>query len=122
MKTKQERTVFKCDFCNKIAGDYAEHCLKCGKDVCIDCRISGKVGIEYSHSVHCNGTGDGWYCNKCDGELRSRLSQGLPKDPLHTAYVAIHDFKIHIEQQYRDNTAEKNRLEANLKKAQGNSL
>lgn len=77
---KEQVTVekIKCDFCGKEAW---KHCLHCGKDICYEC-----IGIdakEYKHGIHVGGSGDGLYCNECDGSLKNSDNK------IHAAYRKI---------------------------------
>lgn len=58
-----------------------QSCTECGQHFCDDC---GKTHIRtYHHSVWCQGSGDGYYCNACDEWPRN---QGNAK---HSAYCKI---------------------------------
>jgi len=85
MKRVIEKEVTICDKCNKET--YVRKCLKCGVEHCWDCRQT--EGVEYTHSVWSSGSGDGYYCNKCDTELKKTHS-----DKLHSAYLTIEDLGI----------------------------
>jgi len=63
MKKTISKTVNFCDKCNKEE-EWLTACLGCGVEMCGKCQ--DKHGVEYSHAVHCSGSGDGFYCNPCD--------------------------------------------------------
>lgn len=67
MKKTVKREITVCDICGKEAG-YATTCRKCGLEVCYDCEEGHMV--KYNHAVHFTGSGDGYYCNKCNTELK----------------------------------------------------
>jgi hypothetical protein len=79
---KKERTVEvnTCDWCGEET--YGTKCLRCGKDVCYECKDS--EGVEYPFSLHFSGSSDGWYCNKCNDYLTKKGD-----DVLHNAYRRI---------------------------------
>lgn len=84
MKKTIEKEVEFCDACE--AEGYTTACLCCGKEFCYDCRKTN--GVEYSHSVHCQGSGDGFYCTECDSKLKKSGA-----DKLHRAYLKIQDLR-----------------------------
>lgn len=78
-KTELKETTY-CDHCGKEG--YVTSCIKCETEHCWECRkLHGK---EYNHGVFVCGSGDGYYCNKCDAEL---TRTGL--DKMHAAYRVI---------------------------------
>lgn len=111
-KISRKVTATKCDVCRKISEIASFTCLGCGKDVCYECHKG--AGIEYTHGVHFGGSGDGYYCNRCDGERRTRINRGEPPDPLHRAYLDIHNFKLERARKYQEEKAETKRLEKAL--------
>lgn len=80
MKKVIKKEVTFCDCCGNEM-EYSHKCIRCGKDHCYNCLSKGK---EYAHSVHCSGSGDGFYCNECDAILTQSKS-----DTLHNAYKEI---------------------------------
>ena len=80
MKKTILKEVTFCDCCGEET--YVTQCLRCGTEHCYECRK--KVGKDYTHSVHCSGSGDGYYCNICDHLLRK-----TKEDEIHSAYVEI---------------------------------
>ena len=93
MKRIIEKEVVFCDSCQKEA--YTDTCLRCGVQHCYDCRKT--KGVEYKHAVHFSGSGDGYYCNQCDGILYS-----TGDDKLHSAYVKIKNLRKESELFYID--------------------
>lgn len=69
MERTKTVTYRRCDFCDEHEAHY--QCDGCEKDVCYECRE--RVGITYIHSLFCHGTGDGFYCHKCDETCKSEL-------------------------------------------------
>ena len=67
MKKIIKKEMYVCDICTSSDSIYT-HCKECGKDFCYECRKDNTV--EYPHSVHCTGSGDGTYCNQCDAKLK----------------------------------------------------
>jgi len=92
MKKIVQKEVSICDHCGKE--EYTEPCLRCGIEHCWECRET--QGIEYRHSVHFQGTGDGYYCRACDKYLKEH------KDILHSAYLAIKKLKNEEKEFYDD--------------------
>ena len=91
MKKKVEMDMTFCDKCGKQ--DYVYTCIRCGYEVCYECRKSEMV--EYTSGVHFSGSGDGCYCNNCDSIL---LVNGT--DPLYNAYRNIKELKEENESSY----------------------
>ena len=83
-KTEQVETEY-CDFCEANPARY-NHCFRCDKAICYDCRKT--QAHEYSHGINVGGSGDGLYCNECDGVLRKSGA-----DPLHRAYLVVESLK-----------------------------
>ncbi len=81
MKKTIKKEVRFCDKCGK-EDSYPTACLACGTEMCYDCQT--KHGVSYSHAVHFQGSGDGFYCKPCDAKLTARGS-----DKQHNAYLAI---------------------------------
>lgn len=86
-KTELKESTY-CDHCGKE--NYVTECMRCGTEHCYECRKT--EGKEYSHGVHFSGSGDGYYCSKCDAELMK--SGG---DERHTAYRAIASLRLEAE-------------------------
>lgn len=97
-----------CDVCDKRG--YATRCLNCGAEHCYDCRKLH--GVEYVHGVHFSGSGDGYYCNKCDVLLRNN------GDALHAAYRRIQDLRSEEKAFYEGATIRADAAEAELKRLQ----
>jgi len=98
-----------CDGCG--AQTYVTPCLHCDVEHCWECRK--KLGREYAHAVYFAGSGDGYYCKSCDGELSRNGS-----DPLHNAYVEIQqvrDDRIAADRRFKELG---DKAEANLKALQ----
>ena len=81
MKKTITKKVTLCDNCEKES-DYPTRCLKCGAEYCSSCY--SKRGVSYHHGLYYSGSGDGFYCHKCDAALKAS-----GKDKLHTAYLNI---------------------------------
>lgn len=108
MKKTVEKEVTICDFCEKDGAFYS--CLKCGKDICYECR---KIqAVEYSHAVYFQGSGDGLYCIECDSILR------IDGDPLHRAYQVIQSLRNERNGFYADFQKRQEAAEAHLKSLQ----
>lgn len=89
-KTIKREEVF-CDYCAK--GSY-EKCLGCKKDICWDCQKT--KGIDFKHSVHFSGSGDGFYCNECLG------NKEVTSTPLFKAYKEINNLRNEQKNWYDD--------------------
>lgn len=105
MKTTKTIETKTCDFCG--ADDCYYKCLRCGKDVCYECKK--KAGIEYQHSICCSGSGDGFYCHECDK---------ADKSPLHAAYQEIRSLRNESDGFWEDFKKRSDAAEARLKKLQ----
>lgn len=81
MKKIIKKEVCFCDLCKKES-NYPTPCLGCGSEVCYECQK--KSGVVYPHAVHLSGSGDGFYCDKCDAKLWRNGT-----DKLHGAYRAV---------------------------------
>ena len=84
MKKSILKEVTFCDCCDKEG--YVVQCIRCGIEHCWKCRES--QGKNYTYSVWCSGSGDGYYCNECDEVLMK-----TEKSELHSAYVNINNLK-----------------------------
>ncbi len=80
MKKTVTKEVTICDHCGKET--YVDTCLHCGLEHCYKCRET--EGTVYSYGVFIHGSGDGYYCGKCDREL------SLGNNKLYWAYRKIH--------------------------------
>lgn len=87
-----QKEVSICDVCGKEA--YVHTCLGCGMDFCWDC--SKKDGITYEHAVYFSGTGDGFFCHKCDANPPKKIEK------LHQAYRRIRVLREEQEIWYSD--------------------
>ena len=74
-----KKAVSFCDECGKEV--HVQSCLGCGVEHCFECRR--KMGSEYEHAVHFSGTGDGYFCHKCDKTPPEDVKE------LHLAYQKI---------------------------------
>lgn len=79
MKKETTETKTICDFCCKK--ECWDKCLRCGRDVCWECKET--AGVEYRHSVYAQGSGDGFYCSHCNTAMEQN------PDHLFCAYKAI---------------------------------
>lgn len=93
-----------CDVCG--ARGYADTCLGCGADHCYDCRKNH--GIAYSHGVHFQGSGDGYYCHTCDVAMRNN------GNPLHAAYRRILELRNEEKAFYEGSSVRSKNAEAVL--------
>lgn len=84
MKKTVTKEVTCCDCCEKE--EYLTTCMNCGIEHCYDCEKT--EGKKYVHAVNFSGSGDGYYCKKCDTDLISnRIS------PRHIAYRKIESLR-----------------------------
>lgn len=81
MKQTVQIEVHCCDACS-AQQDYVSTCINCGAEHCFECRA--KEGKKYSKGVYVSGSGDGYYCNKCDAELTKSGA-----DERHAAYRSV---------------------------------
>ena len=87
MKKTKQIEYEACDICEDPAYNT---CRGCGKSFCLPC---GKMqGVEYEHSLFCRGTGDGYYCHKCN---TAKITNG--NDPLFNCYVHIKTLRRQYE-------------------------
>lgn len=66
MKKTILKEVSICDICGASDNIYYA-CHNCGIQFCYDCNKTH--GKSYNHGLHFSGSGDGYYCNKCDAVL-----------------------------------------------------
>lgn len=85
MKKIVQREVHACDVCG-AEHDWPQVCMKCGKELCYNCR--DKEGVTYECAVFHSGSGDGFYCKPCDKELTKSRS-----DKKHNAYRCIQSLR-----------------------------
>lgn len=114
MKQKlwREVKVEVCDHCGKE--DYMnKKCLCCGVEHCYDCRKDLTIGIIYPAYIYCSGSGEGYFCQKCNVMLLSTPQQ-RKMDPvqrrtsvLHGAYIAV--YRLQQDMEEVKNTFEKRR-------------
>ncbi len=71
MKKEILKEVMICDCCKKEA--YLDKCLGCGQEFCWECRE--KLGITYHAGVHFSGSGNGFFCSKCNINPSSEIFQ-----------------------------------------------
>lgn len=108
MKKTKQVEYNACDSCNN--DEYAFYtCRGCGKSFCFSCRE--KQGVEYKHSLFCSGTGDGYYCNKCNAE---KLGHG--NDPVFNCYAHIKTLRRQYEILEEELKEAGKRAEENLKR------
>ena len=88
MKKTELKEVTCCDHCGKET--YVTACMGCGIEHCWECRKT--EGKEYSHGVNFSGSGDGYYCSKCDAALAKNGD-----DERHTAYRAVASLRLEAE-------------------------
>ncbi len=81
MKKELLKTVTVCDKCGTDENVWTK-CLRCGAEHCYECKET--CGVEYNHAVHFQGSGDGYYCYKCDDHLKE-----AGDNKLHSAYLDI---------------------------------
>lgn len=106
MKVTREVESNVCDQC----GEYASYeCLTCHSDMCYEC--SESKGVKYPHSLHFSGSGDGFYCLKCDRDLRETGTSSL-----HTAYLTIQSLRVEEKEFYTDLKIRAERAENELKR------
>lgn len=109
MKKKEVREVVYCDNCKKE--NYVTACMHCGIEHCWECReIAGK---EYPHSVYSSGSGDGYYCSKCDKELTI-----IGDDAIHKAYRTIAYLRKELDSWLLNFKVRQEKAEAKLKSLQ----
>ena len=87
-----------------------DKCLGCGKDVCYECKKA--EGNEFYHSVHCGGSGDGFYCIICLGNPK------IIKTSLYQAYLTIQRLRNEEKVWYDDFRIRCENAEKDLKKIQ----
>mgnify|MGYP007037387226 CR=1 FL=1 len=85
MKKTVMKEVTCCDCCKKEA-EHLTACMNCGIEHCYDC--TEMEGKHYVRAVNYGGSGDGYYCKKCDIELMSNRSS-----PRHIAYRKIESLR-----------------------------
>ncbi len=105
MKTTTTVEVKSCDICGKA--DTYDSCFGCGKDLCWRC-CDNKKAVRYSHGVHIQGSGDGYYCLECDKRLTD--------DPLHKSYVQIKQIRDEAERFHEAWDARRKVAEAECKR------
>ena len=88
MKKTVKKEVSICDECGKQG--CLHECMICGKDYCYEC--FKVIGIKFSHSVRCSGSGDGEYCAECVEKNSS--------DELIIAYQAIQSLRDECDAYY----------------------
>jgi len=102
-----------CDSCDEQG--YVTKCLSCGTEHCYECRKT--EGKEYKHAINFSGSGDGYYCNKCDAELTKNKT-----DKRHTAYRHIESLRNEAKAWSDDFTKRSDEAEATLKRLGQNDV
>lgn len=106
-------TVFICEECGKEF-DYEHYkCLGCGRSVCFDCRETLK---EYHSVLFHAGSGDGYFCPKCDSTPPDRVRV------LHEAYRVIESLRSESKSWNEEFRRRTNKAEAKLRAAQREDL
>ena len=105
MKKTVMKEVTCCDCCGKE--EYLTACINCGVEHCYDCEKT--EGKKYVHAVHFSGSGDGYYCKKCDDELTSSDS-----NPRHIAYRKIESLRNEANAWSVDFKARANKAESEV--------
>ena len=86
MKQTMQIEVHCCDSCGKQE-NYVTTCANCGTEHCYECQKT--EGKAYPHGVYVGGSGDGYYCKKCDAELTKAGT-----DKKHKAYLGIASLRL----------------------------
>lgn len=94
MRIKRTIAVDICDCC-KVKESHSQKCLNCGKAVCFECERGGH-GKDFRHSIHCSGSGDGFYCSECVPQM---IASG---EPLFMAYRSIQLLSAEYEAYYKE--------------------
>lgn len=94
MKKIEPIEVTYCDHCKKRV-DYATKCMRCGVEHCWTCK--GRAGKSYNHGVHVSGSGDGYYCLKCDAALAADGG-----DAVYNSYRDIANLRRQLDDWSRD--------------------
>ena len=89
MKKTVSREIIVCDVCHADCG-YPRVCEECGTEMCRQC--ADAHGKTYPHGVYCCGSGDGFYCAKCDSVLTMRGT-----DRRHNACRAVERLRMEGE-------------------------
>lgn len=97
MRKKQTIINKYCDICAREEEAF-DTCLCCGKDFCIS--HAKTMGVEYLFSVNFGGSGDGFFCKKCDIEL-SNDNTTHPLYRLHEAYKEIKYLRDEAKEYYK---------------------
>lgn len=97
MKKVIRKEVTLCDACGRET--YIAKCLGCGVEHCYDCQK--QLGVEYRHGVSFSGSGDGYFCLKCDANPPEKV-RGL-----HSTYQIIKRLRYEADgyYQYFDETS-----------------
>lgn len=103
MKKTIEKEIDVCDECGDEQHVYYK-CKHCGIDHCWDCRE--EHGEQYAHSVHCSGSGDGYYCNACDNKLRDSKANALYNSYQGIQHLRKEENMFYVSFKERKNMAE----------------
>lgn len=109
MKKLVTKEVDYCDSCNSEHSLYT--CLTCKKEFCYSC--SKTKAIEYPHSIHFRGSGDGFYCLECNSK---HMAAG--DNPLFNCFVQIKNLRNQYEVLSQDIKEAGKRAEEALKRLQ----
>lgn len=112
MKKDITKTVEFCDACGKEE-PYPRHCTKCARAFCYGC--STQYTVEYPHSVHFGGSGDGCYCIACDEELR-KIPDRSGATRLHQAYLKVASLRLEEKRLYGELEKREHEVEEELQK------
>lgn len=105
MKKTITKNVNLCDNCNKES--YPQKCLGCRVEHCWDCAKT--LGIEYKHAVHFSGSGDGYFCFKCNDNPPKAVQN------IYSAYKKIESLRRESDSFWGDFNNRSKQAEAELK-------
>lgn len=107
MRKTIQKEVDCCDACAK-EDTYVYACKNCGTEHCYECRET--EGKKYNHAVNFSGSGDGYYCNKCDARLTK-----TKENELHVAYCHVQSLRNEATAWSDDFRKRSDKAEAHLK-------
>lgn len=108
----RKQTIKEVTICDACGSDqcFRDNCLGCGVEHCYECHK--KLGVEYQHGVYLQGSGDGYYCNRCEA------NKDIIATPLHKAYATIRNIREQHDRFYIDFDNRRKAAEAELKRIQ----